>query len=402
MQFGLTRRSLLGTAAMTLFLPEGALAQARRPASPAAPAGLRPLAFPAAFDRAANAVLSGAPSRGTQPAELVIDPLVDGGSGAQTLATRGLGVQLEQLIAARYADRFVVRPFTSETLARKPLVFIGTLTPVATVAGVNAAKDAYRVWFSMLDLASQSVVSKAQAHALPDGVDSRPVPAFAEAPAWTQDPAIAGYINSCQATKIGDPIKPEYLQRIDAAALVSEAIDAFDANKLETALERYTQARTAAGGDQLRVLNGLYLTNRKLERTDAAQSAFRDLVDFGLASGKLSLMMLFQPGTTRFVSGNTSSEYQFWLATVAERAKAGSKCLRLIGHASRTGTERFNDQLSLSRADTIKSLLAAQASDMGARITTRGAGWRENIIGTGRDDDTDALDRRVEFKVDAC
>jgi hypothetical protein len=29
-------------------------------------------------------------------------------------------------------------------------------------------------------------------------------------------------------------------------------------------------------------------------------------------------------------------------------------------------------------------------------------GWRENIIGTGTDDVTDALDRRVEFKIVAC
>jgi hypothetical protein len=29
-------------------------------------------------------------------------------------------------------------------------------------------------------------------------------------------------------------------------------------------------------------------------------------------------------------------------------------------------------------------------------------GFRENIVGTGADDASDALDRRVEFKVVAC
>lgn len=347
-------------------------------------------------------MLSGTPRRGTQPAELVIDPLVDGASGAQTMATRAVGRQFEKLIAARYADRFVVRPFTRETLARKPLVFIGTFTPVASSPGTNAAKDSYRVWFSMLDLESRKIVSKAQARALPEGVDARPVPAFAEAPAWVPDTAISGYVDTCQTTKVGDAIKPAYVERMDAAALVAEAIAAFDGNRYEAALEHYTQARAIAGGDQLRVLNGLYLTNRKLARTQAAEAAFRDLVDFGLASGKLSLMMLFQPGTTEFVTGNTSAEYQLWLATVAARAKTKAKCLSLVGHASHTGSERFNDRLSLSRADTIKGLLATQAPDIGTRIATRGAGWHENIIGTGRDDDTDALDRRVEFKVGAC
>jgi hypothetical protein len=29
-------------------------------------------------------------------------------------------------------------------------------------------------------------------------------------------------------------------------------------------------------------------------------------------------------------------------------------------------------------------------------------GWRENIVGTGTDDVSDALDRRVEFKIVDC
>ena len=29
-------------------------------------------------------------------------------------------------------------------------------------------------------------------------------------------------------------------------------------------------------------------------------------------------------------------------------------------------------------------------------------GWRENLVGSGSDNAVDALDRRVEFRVEAC
>jgi hypothetical protein len=36
------------------------------------------------------------------------------------------------------------------------------------------------------------------------------------------------------------------------------------------------------------------------------------------------------------------------------------------------------------------------------RLIATGVGPRENLIGTGKDDPSDALDRRVEFKVLKC
>jgi hypothetical protein len=44
------------------------------------------------------------------------------------------------------------------------------------------------------------------------------------------------------------------------------------------------------------------------------------------------------------------------------------------------------------RLDTIEPPLTP-------RTIANGVGSRENLVGTGKDDDSDALDRRVEFKV---
>ncbi len=399
---------------VTLALALGGLVGAALPAVAQAPSGpaAKAIAAPTpppppsplaqAFDIAANAALSKAVQSANGRIDLLIDPLVDGNSGAQTVATRSMEADLKRLIAARYADKFDVKPFNAANVAGEPFVFIGTFTPIKAVPKSEGPNDAYRVCFAIIDLKSRKIVSKGFARATPQGINHTPTSAFADAPVWVQDPAITGYVKTCQGTKAGDPINPVYVERIQVASLISEAISAYDSKRLDTALDLYTKAKALAGGDQLRVHNGIYLANLKLNRTTEAQKAFSELVDFGLKSEKLAVMMLFRPGTTNFVPGAISMQYPSWLKTIAERASAQRACLELVGHASHTGQLAYNDRLSQRRADFIKSRLQVHAPQVGKTIATKGLGWRENIVGTGKDDASDALDRRVEFKVSKC
>ena len=47
----------------------------------------------------------------------------------------------------------------------------------------------------------------------------------------------------------------------------------------------------------------------------------------------------------------------------------------------------------------MKTRLGQEEPALTERTIANGMGARDNLIGTGRDDATDALDRRVEFKV---
>jgi outer membrane protein OmpA-like peptidoglycan-associated protein len=62
----------------------------------------------------------------------------------------------------------------------------------------------------------------------------------------------------------------------------------------------------------------------------------------------------------------------------------------------------LNERLSLLRAETIKSRLAQAAPGLDKRMIANGLGSRQTMVGNGRDDASDALDRRVEFKVIGC
>jgi len=223
--------------------------------APAAPVPVPPPVQP--YDKAvlsaATALLDNArlPVAG-MPAQpkyaVVIDPLIDGMTGAQSVATQSMGKRLENLMREQY-PKLDVQAFTAANVARSPLVLIGTFTGVNAQRQTSGAREAFRICLALADLRSGKLVSKGLAFALPDGVDTTPLAFFRDAPAWSEDPATDGYIKTCQGTKAGDPINPQYLDRIVAATQVAEAIDAYDAGRYQESLDLYTSVLSSPSGN---------------------------------------------------------------------------------------------------------------------------------------------------------
>ena len=98
-----------------------------------------------------------------------------------------------------------------------------------------------------------------------------------------------------------------------------------------------------------------------------------------------------------------SGSYDMWIRQIATRAVADQVCLQVTGHTSPSGTAALNDRLSLLRAEYIQSRLETDQAVLVKRILAAGVGSRENLIGTGRDDASDMLDRRVELQpIEPC
>ena len=379
-------------------------------ASPAAPSAAAPppiLPYDQAVLNAATALLKNAnlPADGTAARArytVVIDPLIDGMTGAQSAATRSMGQRLAALIRTQF-PQYDIQPFTAANVARSPLVLIGTFTGVNAQRQTAGTREAYRICFALADLKSGKLVSKGLAFAQADGVDATPLAHYRDAPAWTEDPATVGYIRTCQGTSAGDPINPLYADRIVAAALVAEAIDAYETGRYQESLDLYASAQRTSAGDQFRVHNGIYLANWKLGRRDRAEAAFRNIVDYGLQHQRLAVKFLFRPGSTAFGTDSKLTEpYPIWLKAIAARGAAGNACMEITGHTSATGPEPLNERLSILRAEYVKSQLEVNAPALAKRTIANGMGSRQTMVGTGRDDASDALDRRVEFKVIGC
>jgi formylglycine-generating enzyme required for sulfatase activity len=383
---------------------DGAPPPASAPAAapPAVPPALVPVQFDEAIQKAANALMSKVPEPASGEREMVIDPLVDGYTGAQNVATTAMGNNIATVVKKSYA-RFKVVPFTSDVVSKQPLLLVGTFRPINTKNDPAGEKDAYHICLAMLDLKSGTVVSKGVARAVPEGIDPTPVSFFRDSPVWTSDPAISGYIKTCQATKVGDPIDQTYADQILAGVMINDGIDAYNSRRYQDALQLHQSALKMTAGQQLRAYNGVYLANWKLNRRKAAAEAFGAMVDYSLANSRLAAKFLFRPGSTQFVSDHEeSAAYPIWLKEIAASAAKQNACLEIVGHSSRTGPAAINDRLSLLRAEFVKDRIGWEAPTMASRMIADGKGSREVIVGTGRDDESDALDRRVEFKPLKC
>ncbi|HEY1725129.1 MAG TPA: hypothetical protein VGF89_06885 [Steroidobacteraceae bacterium] len=383
-----------------------AAAPASQPAAAPAPPPPPPppvLPFDEAVANAAHAIFTNAPAPDASTAMVVIDPLVDGMTGYQSKATQTIQDRIGDIVKKDF-PKYAVERITPESLKQQPRVLVGTFTPVNAQMKTSGDREAYRFCLVMGDLKSGKIVAKSVARARISDPDSTPTAVFADSPVWTDDPSVQAYIATCQASKVGDPIKPEYFDGILAASLVSEAQDAYDSGRYAEALDLFNTARKTPAGDQLRVYNGLYLSLTRLGRTEQAQAAFRDLVDYGLRKKRLAVKFLFRPGSVRFVNDNKfSGNYSMWLQQIASRTVSSQACLQVTGHTSPSGPAAMNDSLSQLRAEYVQSRLETDEPALKKRTVATGVGSRENLIGTGRDDLTDVLDRRVELKpIEPC
>jgi outer membrane protein OmpA-like peptidoglycan-associated protein len=126
----------------------------------------------------------------------------------------------------------------------------------------------------------------------------------------------------------------------------------------------------------VRLYVGLYLTNQKLGNRATEDEAFRRLVAYGLAHKRLAVEFLFRPGSTIFINDQTGSQsYETWLQQTARESATRDVCLEITGHTTPSGPPPINNRLSLLRAEYVRDRLSAI------------------------DNESDALDRRVEFKV---
>jgi hypothetical protein len=229
---------------------------------------------------------------------VVIDPLIDGVTGTQSVATRSMGERLVQMMREHY-PQYDVQPFSAANVARGPLVLIGTLTGVNAQRQASGERQAYRICLALADLRSGKLVGRAWP-SLCRRVDPTPLPFFRtrrRGPTTRRRTATSGPareprrgIRSIRCTWTASWPQPSR-PRPSRTTM----------GRYREALDLYASVLAMPSGRQLRALNGLYLTNWKLGRREQAAAAFAGIVDFGLEHRRLAVKFLFRPGSTAFV-----------------------------------------------------------------------------------------------------
>jgi hypothetical protein len=330
---------------------------------------------------------------------IVLDPMLDATTGQQTAATALLETRVSERLTTKF-DAFEILPFQSVNLSKAQYLLTGTMTRVQ--GDGTARQRALQINLALTELKSGTVVAQASALARDEGLDHTPLPYYRDSPVLVKDKVIEGYART-SATPPGQRGDPFYLERIAEATLVNEATTLYNQERYVDALGRYRSALAMPAGEQLRVVNGIYLASAKLGRPVEAEQAFGRVVALGIAYNELGVKFLFTPGSTEFWSDpKVSGAYPMWLRQIAREGTGAKVCMNIVGHTSHTGSEAANDALSLQRANFIRQKLVVDAPSLAARTRTSGMGFRQNIVGSGTDNAVDALDRRVEFRIIPC
>ena len=130
-----------------------------------------------------------------------------------------------------------------------------------------------------------------------------------------------------------------------------------------------------------------------LEHVAAALPMFHDAIA-ALPPRPVSFLLYFTTGTDDLTEAS-KLELARMLEELRRREVAD---IVVIGHTDRVGNEQANDELSLARAERVKSEFVAQGVAPAERIRAAGRGEREPLVPTGNDVD-EPLNRRVEINV---
>ena len=251
---------------------------------------------------------------------VVLDPMLDAATGQQTNATNALETRVCERLTTKFASQFELLPFQSANLSKAQYLLTGTMTRVDSDG--TAKKRALQINLALTELASGNVVAQASALSLDDGLDHTPLPYYRDSPVLVKDKVVEGYART-SATPPGQHGDPFYLERIASAMLVNEATALYNQERYVEALGRYRSALAMPTGEQLRIVNGIYLASAKLGRTAEAEQAFGRVVALGIAYNELGVKFLFNPGSTEFWSDpKVSGAYPMWMRQIAREATA--------------------------------------------------------------------------------
>ncbi|MFC1826148.1 OmpA family protein, partial [Thermodesulfobacteriota bacterium] len=258
----------------------------------------------------------------------------------------------------------------------------------------------YHVYGEVRGLADPKVIGKAGVWISDMELDYTPTAIYRDSPLYLQ-----GSTMTKPAQVQYQPYEEDFLDiSLKTRAMLIEARMAYEHKDYTAAKALFSMAAQRQDGQDLGTYAGLYLANHKLGRLEEAEKAFAKVVSISVEKYRfLTVKYLFGVNSVDFLQDeNLKARYDTWIRHIGQYFHNTNYCLRIVGHASRTGTEAYNYKLSLERAKSIQKRLQNTFPEVVQRSETVGRGFSENIAGIGTDDERDALDRRVELFIVDC
>jgi outer membrane protein OmpA-like peptidoglycan-associated protein len=339
--------------------------------------------------------LLGQMKRGSGQEIVVIDPFVDVDSGQQLKINQGIG----KAISAAFKPQYDVRQLTPEDFEAAHYVLNGIIANEDNKAAPSG--KAYHIYASIFGGKSGKV--EAATEVWVSRIEYAPEDMYAESPVYLRDRNLENQIASAKSLP-GEKVPEAYVRHLETKALIAQGDRQYGEKRYADALKSYEAAEGRPDGKTVKVYSGLYNIHRRLGDMAAAEKAFGRLAAVSVDEyGRIDVKLLFEVNAATFAQdGAVTSQYSIWLRQITRLIMESRRCIQIVGHCSRSGPEAYNDQLSERRAKAVQKIMAQTDPGILKRSTAKGMGFRLNIVGTGADDQSDAIDRRVEFLITDC
>ena len=326
--------------------------------------------------------------------KIAIDPFIDAESGYQVKAND----RIAQIISEEMKNRFDIGEMEPKILESAEYVLNGLVTVDGNRKDTH--KDTHKVLATVFVKSSGEIV--ASSSVLIKGFDTTPKEIYKDSPVFLKGEDYKHQMESIRKPA-GQTVNKEYLGSLTARSLQVKGDSLYEHRDYKQSLAYYNQAANLGKGSQLNILNGEFSILMAQGEYKASEDVYGRLLEVSLQeTGEIASNICFAPDKTVPLKSRISY-YNIYMKKIAGFVVSRPGCkLKIVGHCSRTGTVAYNDRLSKERAVRIQAKMEGYAPGIISRSTTEGRGFRENIVGTGKDDLTDLIDRRVEFIFYEC
>lgn len=341
------------------------------------------------------------PSEPVEPRLLVLQPLIDSNSHEVVVASQ----EIEDLLIREFGKypQYTLQKINSTNVAEADYILTGILgledyRYLIQLANSKPEKK-YHIKLSVID----RDLSQIAAHSdiwLQEGADLNYEPIVENVFYNLEDRNDKAQIHVTNQ-RVGETVDLQYLDSAQVKALLAEARDEYYRGNYSRSTDLYRKVADSDNGQLIKAWTGLYRNYVKRGQMASAESAFSHLLKLSVEQDRLSVRLLFQVGNTS-LNTKLSREYRMWMRQIGDYFDAKQSCLRIVGHASCTGEQRYNQYLSEQRADRIRSELSSAHPRLRNRLFVEGRGFSEALVCSGTDDEQDAVDRRVDFVLEQC
>lgn len=341
-----------------------------------------------------NKVIINPLTKQRQVKKIVIDPFIDTESGYPVKVNS----RINAIVSTEIARRFTI---SGEMVPENLEVSEYILTGMVTLEERDKGRDQkYKVYSAVFEKSSGVVYASAFVYIR--NFDTTPMDIYKDSPAFLKGQNYEQHVDSVKK-KPNETVNKGYTDTLPVKSMRVKGDILYEQKEYAESLNYYNKAAGSTNEPQLEVLNGLFTNLVRQGRLEEAERAYGRLLRVSIAeTNGISSKITFDPNAT-IPLASKAGLYTIYMRQIANLVASKSSCrLKIIGHCSRTGTGVYNDMLSLQRAQSIQKQMSSFTPEIMKRTEAIGRGFHDNIVGTGRDDVTDEIDRRVEFKFSQC